>query len=219
MATNYLGSGRVVKRTIVGDAGPADGPGGVESDASLPGGDVDSDERETNGSGGDGGPIDPASLGGNASGSDAPFGYTPTGRRRNRPVGSTTRTGNKSTRSASRTTLSLESILFSAHLMASIFFKEEILACQEQEAKALAEAITAVTELYDVPLASEKTIAWTNLVMVLGTVEGTRIAALLAKHGKRGPKKGPVAVPGKTPQQPDRIQVGLQDMPSGAGVM
>lgn len=84
--------------------------------------------------------------------------------------------------------------------------KVDELTITPEESKQLAEAITAVTELYDVPLASEKTIAWVNLAMVVGAVEGTRIAALLINKKKAGPGT-------KAPNQP-RQNMGVTEMPS-----
>lgn len=51
----------------------------------------------------------------------------------------------------------------------------------KSESQNLAQAIAEVTKHYDVEVA-EKTIAWSNLLMVCGMIYGTRIVAIRNRH-------------------------------------
>lgn len=62
-------------------------------------------------------------------------------------------------------------------MMGAAFLKVPQLVLSEDESKKLAEAITSVTELYDIPLMDEKTQVWVNLAMVAGSIYGPRIVA------------------------------------------
>lgn len=59
--------------------------------------------------------------------------------------------------------------------MLAAFTKVEQLALDPEESKKLAEAITRVTEMYDVKVMSAEALAWTNLIMVAGGVYGPRM--------------------------------------------
>ena len=138
--------------------------------------------------------FDPASLSGtsdDSGDSDAPYGRTPTGRIRRRPVGSGTRnTSGESRRgTASQATLSLNNILFSAHIMLSAFLNVPQLQLEEEESKKLAEATTRVTEMYDVKVLSPEALAWINLAMVAGGIYGPRLVSYnIDRKAKRGPR-------------------------------
>ncbi len=111
--------------------------------------------------------VDPGTLDSGGSG-DAPFGYTKSGRVRNRPVGSATRgTGNRST---SKTTDSIASMLFTVHSIAASMLKLPSLRIPKEGAAELAAAIVEVTELYEVDLLSDKQRAWGNLAIVASKV-------------------------------------------------
>lgn len=135
----------------------------------------------------DNAPVDPASLGG-----DAPFGYTKSGRRRNRPVGSATRgsgPGSTTRKTASETSVFVGDILYSVHEIAATFLKIEELELSEEESKALGEGIVRVTEQYDIPLPDAKTMAWINLAKVLGKVYAPRIGAMKIRKAREKGKK------------------------------
>jgi hypothetical protein len=78
--------------------------------------------------------------------------------------------------------------------MAATFLKTPELALDEAEAKQLSDAVTRVSELYEIPLMDEKTMAWVNLAITAGTIYGPRAVAVVAVKMNRKPK-GPVIVP------------------------
>ncbi len=173
MAVRAIGKYEITKRIVAGDESDAGDNGDNQQDASGVGGIDTADQRDANGSDG---VIDPASIGSGES--DAPYGYTKSGRRRNRPVGSGRNTSAGSKRkSASETSSSINSILFSMHMMAAAFLKVPELALTMEESENLSEAITRVSELYDIPLMDEKTMAWVNLAIVAGGIYGPRFVA------------------------------------------
>lgn len=123
--------------------------------------------------------VDPASAG-TGSNSD-------TGRKRRSDAG--TRRGSRTRRtSATETTNSVASMLFTLHLGMATFLKSEYVALSEDESQNLAKAITRVTQLYDIPVMGEKAMAWTNLLMVAGTVYGPRIVAGKVAKKKHKPQ-------------------------------
>ena len=111
------------------------------------------------------GAIDPSSISadsgsGNASG-DAPYGYTKFGRVRNRPVGSSPR--GERTASTSKTTDSLASLVCMLHGVVSNIVKVDAFKISLEQSRELTAAALQVSELYDVPLPTEKVAAWMNL--------------------------------------------------------
>lgn len=133
--------------------------------------------------------LDPATLAGDS-------GSTGTGKRRGRKPGSRNRATGTPGKSASQTSHSISNILFSMHMMASVFFKTPELSMEEEEAKELATAITRVTELYDVPMMDEKTMAWINLAMVGAKIYGPRaVAVTVNKKNKPRQNMGVVDMP------------------------
>jgi hypothetical protein len=71
--------------------------------------------------------------------------------------------------------------------MGAVLLRSPAFVITEEEAKLLADSITRVTELYDVPLMDEKSRAWLNLGMASVEVYGTRIAAIVMES-KRKPQ-------------------------------
>jgi len=181
MAVRAIGNVRIVRDISNGDAGGEGVAIGDEQNTPAISGVDPGDERSVD----DSGVIDPATIGNSGTG-DAPFGYTKSGRRRNRAVGSggsgSTKGGRKT---ASETTGTITSLLFSVHLMGATFLKVPELALSEDESKALGEAVVKVTELYDVPMMDEKTLAWVNLAMVASGIYGPRIVAAKINHSKK----------------------------------
>lgn len=111
--------------------------------------------------------VDPASAASTGGNGDSPFGYTKSGRRRNKPVGSSTRS---TTRNTSKTTDSISAMLYTIHSVAGSLLKMPMLHITRSGSDELAQAILDVTELYDVPLLSEKGMAWANLAAVAAKV-------------------------------------------------
>jgi hypothetical protein len=62
------------------------------------------------------------------------------------------------------------------HLMMASFLKIEELSLSDVEARKLAKAMQRVAELYDIE-ATERTIAWVNLITCMGGIYGTRAFA------------------------------------------
>ena len=63
----------------------------------------------------------------------------------------------------------------------------DILELSKDESDALGAAVTRVSQLYEIPLMSEKAMAWLNLSMVMGSVYGTRfmVASMQSKQAKQ----------------------------------
>jgi hypothetical protein len=97
-------------------------------------------------------------------------------------------------KSATKTALSVEKMLFSLHSMGSVFLKIPELEIDHSEAKQLAVAIADVTALYDVAFVNEKAVAWFDLLVALGAVYGTRMVVVTrrVKQEKDDDKKGKV---------------------------
>lgn len=88
----------------------------------------------------------------------------------------------------------IESILFSIHAMGAAITHTPELALSMEEAHLIADAAQKVAENYPL-VVDPKTVAWINLAMVLGTVYGTRIIAIGARH-KEERKKRPIPISG-----------------------
>lgn len=93
---------------------------------------------------------------------------TYTGKRRGRKPGSTNKSsgGKRSGSSTSKTTDSITSMLYVVHSVAGSLLKMPSLKIPKTSCADLAEAITEVTQLYDIPLLDEKGMAWANLAAV-----------------------------------------------------
>lgn len=144
--------------------------------------------------------IDPASLtpGDTGAGTDAGTGSGGSSeprRGRGRPPGSGKGAGKGAGNKQSKTaaTASLERLLFSVHMMGAMFVNQPTLMLEQQEAKQLSEAITAVTELYELPFLDEKSQAWAALGFCVATIYAPRIVAMVNENKK---KKGPQLVTG-----------------------
>ena len=74
-------------------------------------------------------------------------------------------------------------ILASVHGLAAIMLDTPELALADSEAKVLSTSICEVMKHYPTE-ASEKALAWTNLVIVAGGIYGTRIMAIRARKNK-----------------------------------
>lgn len=210
MATIAFGGQKFVRGNTVGDSTVESKPStivnaGDESTRDQFPIDAD-DSRGQHSDDGQDSIVDPSSI---PDSSDAPFGRTATGRRRSKPVGSTSR-GKRETGPTSKTSSDISALLFSMHMMGAAFLKSPQLIITEDEAKQLSDAVTRVTELYDVPLMDEKSRAWVNLAMVGASVYGTRVAAVFVER-KRKPRN-PV------PQSQPRSVMGVVDFPQ-SGVM
>ena len=77
-------------------------------------------------------------------------------------------------------------ILLSVHLMGATLINTPELVINQQEAEQLSSAITRVNELYGGIVLPEKTLAWMNLAIALGTVYGPRVVAI--QRRKKLPK-------------------------------
>lgn len=129
-------------RPVIGEHESYSADNGIESDAN--------------------GTVDPTRISSDSSGGgDAPFGYTKSGRRRNRPVGSTSR-GDRPA-DTSKTANSLATLVCLLHGTVSQIIKVPSLAISLDDSRALTAAGLEVAELYDVPLPTEKVAAWMNL--------------------------------------------------------
>jgi hypothetical protein len=84
--------------------------------------------------------------------------------------------------------------------MGATFLKMPEMAINEDESKALSDAVTRVTELYDIPLMDEKTMAWVNLAIVASGVYAPRFVAVKVNRSKS-----------KQPNQP-RHNAGVVEM-------
>jgi hypothetical protein len=133
---------------------------------------------------------DPDSLTGSEG--DAPFGYTPTGRKRKRAPGGNRGGASNGGKTATKTTRDIGNILFSVHMMGASFLKIPELMLEETEAKQLSDAVSRVSELYEIPLMDERTMAWVNLAIVAGGIYGPRVVAAKMNRKKH---KGPTIVP------------------------
>lgn len=143
--------------------------------------------------------IDPASIGGPDAGSGGDS--DPVKRGRGRPRGS----GNGGTRRSSTTKgpqidiNGLEKILLSGHAMLAGIAKTPELELDAMEAKDLATAAAAVARHYDMTMTA-KAMDWTNLIMTLGAVYGTRLMAVrMRRTMERGPRVASATVETPTP--------------------
>lgn len=114
--------------------------------------------------------IDPAGIDPDIGSGNSDSG---TRRRRGRPPGSGTGTRQKKTQS----NLSIETVLFSFHMMAATFFDASELVLSEGECTAYADAIKNVSAQYNHNI-DPRVMAWGNLALVAGGIYGTRIFAI-----------------------------------------
>lgn len=137
----------------------------------------------------DAGIVDPATLapGGSSTGTDS---GTDTGRRRGRPAGSKngTKTGRRNS-GKTEATSNIEKTLFTIHMMGAAFLGVPELLISSEESKSLADAVTTVTELYEVPFLDDKTQAWIGLAVVAGSIYVPRVIAVLNTSKRKGAGK------------------------------
>ena len=130
---------------------------------------------------------------------EAPYGYTKTGRIRNRPVGSGTRGGGSSSAGTGRgkrqektaTNFIADSLVvlneFVGHLL-----KTDAFDMDEDVSKDIAAALQEVGDLYDVPIIDHKTAAWGKLGIVLAK---HYIPSVVLYRKETQTKKRPQVVP------------------------
>ena len=159
----------------------------------------------------DSGAIDPANIfdpGGSSSGSeggsghsgggsdsgsgtgDAPFGYTKSGRKRNRPVGSGKRAPSRSQKSLSvaPNVEALTGVLFNVHLALAHIAKTPELVIDPKEAKMLADASAALMSEYGAEI-DPRAFAWGNFIAATGAVYGPRVLAVMARKHEEKAKR------------------------------
>lgn len=169
MAVRTIGgkkyTGIQLPRNEVGVSGEGVEESGIDSDVTLEERGIDTaDNGGEQSNGGFTNPEDIAGAGDSDSGA-APYGYTKSGRRRNRPVG-TGRRGKAASSGGSKTTDSVAAMLFTVHTVAASLLKMPVLKIDKESCSELAEAVMQVTELYEIPLLDEKGMAWLNLAGV-----------------------------------------------------
>jgi hypothetical protein len=159
---------------------------GLESTEDVAGNESESISTDTWKSNDNDGVIDPATLSptsGSNTGTDS--GGSDTTRRRGRPAGSKNGTRkNGKRKDASEATTSIEKTLFTIHMMGAAFLGVPELMLTADESKNLSEAITTVTELYEIPFLDEKTQAWISLAIVAGSIYVPRVIAV-SQNAKR----------------------------------
>jgi hypothetical protein len=162
-----------------------------EPDESTPTGDGDEREPDESVAAGAGGDNRTSQTVTNPSdlGSDAPYGYTPTGRRKRAPGGRRNTPGKSSdSKSAKEATSDIAELLEMVHWGIATALKTPEIELTTEEASKLAGSITRLTELYgNIPGMDEKTMAWLKLAGTAGTIYGTRIMAMKMRT-KKGPK-------------------------------
>lgn len=121
--------------------------------------------------------VDPST--GSSSGSGSSSG------RRTRSDAGKPRGRRTSRAAATETTGSIANLLFSVHLGMANLFGTEVFAITPEESQALAKAVTNVSQYYDVPIVSEKMLAWVNLATTMGAVYGPRFVAAKIRKNKK----------------------------------
>jgi len=129
---------------------------------------------------GTGGTVDPAAaFGGSAPTGDGGTATGETGkRRRGRPPGSGKA---KAHTSSTVDPASVEVLLFNVHAMLAVATGMDKLAINQTEAGTLAQAVCQVQQYYPTHI-SAKSMAWANLIMVAGSVYGSRAVAIWADN-------------------------------------
>jgi hypothetical protein len=141
-------------------------------------------------SSGDAGPDAPS---GDASEDSEPdTGATPidTPKRRGRPKGYKNKPKPESARASRADSIAgIEKLLLNLHFMGAKILASPELRITPEESHDLAAAAVEVAMLYNFN-ASEKTIAWTNLAVVMGAVYGTRLYVILDRKEEEKKKIG-----------------------------
>lgn len=186
------------------DAGGAEEPEGsildLEQPTTFDGDGADNSSQPTGGSSSANGYVDPASIPG--ADANAPFGRFPDGRPRKRAPNGSRSAGGRNTgkpgrpaKPNSKTAGDLAGILCGIHSMLAMMTKIDELEIDEEESRELVEAGMRVAELYEVPLPSEKVLAWVGLSKAVANVYGTRVGALMIKKKRRGKQPQVVSMP------------------------
>lgn len=157
-----------------------DGPDGTEQQT------VNGVDGNPDHAGNGAGTVDPTTLAG-ASGGDSGTGE-PIKRGRGRPKGST---AGKQKASAPLDIGSVETLLFNIHAMVAAATGFDKLSINEQEANSLAKAVANVQQYYPMHV-SAKAMAWTNLIMVAGSVYGSRAVAIWADQKAKENETRPI---------------------------
>ena len=89
----------------------------------------------------------------------------------------------------------VESLLLGIHLGLAHLLEIRELELEKEEAKALADALSAVARHYDLPDLPQKTVDWINLFIVMGSIYAPRIIAYKSKSHARVTTKEAVAPP------------------------
>lgn len=178
--------GNGITATGVTEDEGASGDSAVESGIATSASELGTDFPDIILGGTDSGVINPATV---AGGSDTGTG---TGKRRGRKPGS--KNGSTSRSAQSKTTETLGKLLYSLHMMGAGFLNIQELALDREESAELAAAVKEVTDLYEIPLMSEKAYAWVNLGTTMAKVYGTRIAAYNINQKSKKPKPGPTII-------------------------
>ena len=170
------GNGGVIKQSAGNAVIESDGDVGIAAtdDSEFDGAVIQSEPD-------DDGAIDPANLA-SGTGSDSDSSTGTGARRRGRPRGS--KNGRKAKGGTSAASDSLTGLLFAANNMLAAFAHVPEFEIDKEEARILAEATQTLTELYDMPIMSEKTAAWVKFGMAINQVYGPRIVAVIAKPKK-----------------------------------
>lgn len=87
-----------------------------------------------------------------------------------------TRGGKRRSKNTTSTSEILGRSLYALHQIVATYANSPTFAITEDESKMLAQAAHDLGELYEVKMPSEKAQAWTQLIVVLGTVYGPRAA-------------------------------------------
>lgn len=124
---------------------------------------------------GNNGPIDPASLAGAGTADNGTGEPVKRGRGRPKGSGAKAQTGKASQLDVG----SVEVLLFNIHGLLAAATGYDKIAINETEAGTLAKAVANVQQFYPMHV-SAKAMAWTNLIMVAGTVYGSRAVAIWA---------------------------------------
>lgn len=133
---------------------------------------------DLDGNSGDASIINPASISG-AGGDGSASGDNGTAKRkRGRPAGSGSKSGTGA-KTQSLDITGVETILLNIHTMLAAATQVPELAINTDEANQLAKAVANVQQYYPMHI-NPKTLAWSNLLMVAGSVYGSRAVAIWA---------------------------------------
>lgn len=153
---------------------------------------IDGDDSiEQHSTNGEGDYVDPAVAAG-SSGDSAPFGYTKSGRKRNRPVGGSTR----QSRSTSKTTDSIAAMLYTLNGAAGMLLKMPRLKIPRSGCEELASRIVDLTEYYGNAFGvSDEILLWSSLGMSIAKVYIFDEPETPKQQGPQVTPKAPIPMP------------------------